>query len=247
MERVVKGLMGYGSEKEGKPATHIILTVEEYDNMIKEIENAKYKAEKIKVMAKEQVESYKKQADNMVSKEKENAQNEVYSIQLDLNSARKEIDRLNSLNSNLLRISRERANSKRGLKPKKAHHGYVVLDSQQNNYIHRWYNSKRIATVSTFSCWKVRIQSPYDCSIPFNVITKNIQEDLSNILGVSLGIDLIINKINEKSIKDIETLWNDENNFIFKTVYKSNYKSGLWEVEYLVKDSISFPKDMRVI
>ena len=31
MERVVKGLMGYGSEKDGKPATHVILTVEEYE------------------------------------------------------------------------------------------------------------------------------------------------------------------------------------------------------------------------
>jgi len=37
--------------------------------------------------------------------------------------------RLTNLNANLIRINKERANAKRGLTPKKEHHGYIVLDS----------------------------------------------------------------------------------------------------------------------
>jgi hypothetical protein len=246
MERVVKGFTGYSKEKEGKPATHVILTVDEYDDMVRQIRTAERDAETTRVTANNQMRAYKKQSDDIVATEKENAQNEVYAIQCDLNKANREIDRLNDLNSNLLRISRERANSKRGLKPKKVHHGYMVLDSQQQNYNHRWYNGRK-SNVDSFPCWKIRIQSPYDCSIPFRIITKDIQEDLLNIFGSSLGIKSIFKGLEEKSIKDIEALWNNGDNFIFKTSYKSNYKAGLWEIEYWVRGSISVPEDMRAI
>ncbi|MBN1050414.1 hypothetical protein EXM65_18910 [Clostridium botulinum] len=244
MERVVKGLMGYGAEKDGKPATHVILTVEEYANILKQVRTAEYTAENIKITANNQIKVYKKQSDEIIEKEKENFQNEICSIQYDLTIANREIDRLSNLNANLLRISRERANSKRGLKPKKAHHGYIVLDSQQNYYNHRWYNGRK-SVVDSFPCWKVRIQSPYDCSIPFNIITKNIKEDLL-IFGTSLGIKRIYKNIEDKSIKDIRAFWDKEDNFIFKTNYKSNYKAGLWEIEYWVRGSITVPEDMRV-
>jgi tetrahydromethanopterin S-methyltransferase subunit G len=246
MERVVKGFTGYSKEKEGKPATHVILTVDEYEELQDRIKELHRDAENTRLEANRQIMGYKKQSDDIVAKEKENAQNEVYAIQCDLNTANREIDRLNNLNANLLRISRERANSKRGLKPKKVHHGYMVLDSQQNNYNHRWYNGRK-SVVDSFACWKVRIQSPYDCSIPFRIITKNIQEDLLNVFGSSLGITSIFKGLEEKSIKDIEALWNNGDNFIFKTNYKSNYKAGLWEVEYWVRASITVPEDMRAI
>lgn len=41
------------------------------------------------------------------------------------------------------RRSKERVNSKRGLKPKKTHHGYMVLDSQQYTYIFRYWVGKK--------------------------------------------------------------------------------------------------------
>lgn len=36
-----------------------------------------------------------------------------------------------TLNKNLLRILKERANAERGIIPKKQHHGYIILCSQQ--------------------------------------------------------------------------------------------------------------------
>ena len=44
MEKVVKGIMGYSPEKEGKPATHMILTIEEYSDLIKRLSEARYDA-----------------------------------------------------------------------------------------------------------------------------------------------------------------------------------------------------------
>ena len=147
----------------------------------------------------------------------------------------------------MLRISRERANAKRGIKPKKVHHGYIVLDNQQSSYNKRFYNGRRIVTES-FPCWKLRIQSPYDSSIPFSVITNNIHDDLINTVAKALDIDSIykISSLDNSGVDEIKKLWDKEDiNFIFNASYKSNYRTGLWEVEYLVRASVIVPEDMR--
>lgn len=239
MERVHKGIAGYGKETEKRPATHVILTVEEYNKLLMNIRNAEYKTEQTIQKARSEVASYKKQADNLISQEKEEAQKRIEAIQSDFNKAGAEIHRLIDLNSNLLRISKERANSKRGLKPKKVHHGYMVIDSQQYTYIH---NVK--GNTTKLPCWKVRIQTPYDSSIPYNTITKEILNDLRTVFGSSLGISQIID-ISTKSNEDFNKSWAGDRNLIFKTSYKANNKTGLWEVEYLVKSDIKIPEDMR--
>ncbi len=245
MERVIKGLMGYGAEKEGKPATHVILTVEEYEALEKEIKIAKNEIQSIKEKAKLTVDRCKLQAEDIINKEQENTQKRIGAIQSEFNKAKDEIDRLNNLNANLNRIMRERANAKRGLKPKKTHHGYMVIDSQQYNYVFR-YSSKGRNYADDFPCWKVRIQSPYDSSIPYEIIHKKIREDLAKVFGSSLGLSSICNVDNFKH-GEFKARWEEEKNFIFKTSYKANIKSGLWEVDYLVKSSIIVPEDMRVV
>lgn len=254
LERVVKGLMGYSAEKEGKPATHMILTIEEYEDLTRELARTQLKVKQTKEYCDDQMKNYKRECDKLLQEEQKKAQEDVRASQELLNNAKGEIGRLNDLNANLLRISRERANAKRGLKPKKTHHGYMVLDSQQHKYSRKFYNSRALSgqkmIIQNFPCWKIRIQSPYDSSIPFNVITKNIEDDLNNNLGKNIGINRVYlnSELDDMSLNDIKELWADSNiNFIFKTSYKSNYKSGLWEVEYWVKNSISVPENMRVI
>lgn len=249
MERVVKGLMGYSAEKEGKPATHIILTVEEYKNLTAEIKRTQLKVEQTENYYSSEMRKYKRQCDEALREEQEKAQESVRASQELLNSAKGEIGRLNDLNANLLRISRERANAKRGLKPKKVHHGYIVLDNQQSSYNKRFYNGRRMLSTS-FPCWKLRIQSPYDSSIPFSIITKNIHDDLINFLGDALNINSIykVSTLDNASLDEIEKLWDNKDiNFIFNTSYKSNYRTGLWEVEYMVRASVIVPEDMRKI
>lgn len=245
MERVVKGFTGYSKEKEGKPATHIILTVDEHQELLREIQLAKYDAENTRVKANNEMMDYKKQSDEIVANEKENSQESIKAINNDLDSANREIDRLNDLNANLLRISKERANVKRGIKPKKTHHGYLILDSQQQNYVFRYYYGQKSYS-DNFPCWKVRVQSPHDSSISYNTITKTIYEDLTKIFGSALGIDSICD-VSEYNHDNFRNMWDGDKNFIFKTSYKANIKSGLWEVEYWVKASITVPEDMRAM
>ena len=170
MERVYKGIMGYKSENEKNSATHVILTLEEFYALESQIRSLDTKIKGNMWTHQQEIEKERQNADKSIENIKKQAQKRLNAFQSDLNDAKVEIDRLNDLNSNLRRIMRERANAKRGLKPKKLHHGYVVLDSQQYNYLFRHGNK----TIGNYPCWKLRVQSPYDSSIPYNTIVKDI-------------------------------------------------------------------------
>lgn len=288
MEMVVKGLTGYNKEKEGKPATHVILTIEEYRTLSrKALDN---NTQRIQEMYNQKIETYKSTFDRQIKEEREKIEErsedeycektEAYKARfqgiIDREKAEKErlqrevdqlkknkpqsqnivssadpaqvrqleekilkfkieIDRISDLNFNLLRVATERANAKRGLKPKKEHNGYMVIESMEYSYRTRERD---------FPCWKVKIQSPYDSSIPFLTIKNNIVHDLIKVFGGSLGISNAYT-LKDKTTQDLLILWEGDKNFIFKTNYKSNNKTTFWEVEYWVKDSIIVPEDMR--
>jgi hypothetical protein len=237
MERVVKSFTGYSKEKLDKPATHIIMTVYEYEEMKKDLLYAQNEAREIKEKSKAEIEMYKLKTNKIISDEKENAKKVVGAFQSEFNKAKNEINRLNNLNANILRINKEYANAKRGLKPKKTHSGYAVLDSEQYKYNFRyWVNGSPY--LEEFPCWKVRIQSPYNSTIPYKTIIKNIEDDLLKVFAHNLGVDYVID-LENYSYKDFEEKYKDDKNFIFKTSYKANYKNGFWEVIYLVKDEIN--------
>lgn len=62
---------------------------------------------------------------------RDQAVKEIAEMQGALAQAQKDAAYQRHLNENLLRISRERANADRGLKPKKEHTGYVVMNMQK--------------------------------------------------------------------------------------------------------------------
>lgn len=249
MERVYKTFTGgYSKEKEGKEATHIILTVDEYDKLlyeIKEMELAKRRAE---AKAEIDMRNLENKTKKLIEEKEEVHIKSLEASQNDFEKARREIHRLNDLNVNLSRIMRERANAKRGLKPKKEHNGYLVLDSQQYNYNFHFFTQR--GTINyPLPCWKARIQTPYDSSIPFSIIKTDIQNDLFNFLFKDLGVNRYFqNGFLESQSKDkIDNLWNKDDNFVFKMIFKSNYKTGLWEIEFLVRASLTVPENMRTV
>lgn len=243
MERVYKNFTGgYSKEKDGKEATHVILTVDEYNKLIKDLRMAQNDKIKAEDKAERDISDYKAKANNIISKEREANQKSLEALESDLKGTRIEIDRLNDLNANLSRIMRERANAKRGLKPKKEHHGYLVIDSQQYKYTY-WTKGNSL----DLDCWKVRIQTPYDSSIPYDTIFKDIRNDLHNLIGSALGLKRVYKDLKTLNLKEIQDLWQNDFNFVFRTSYKSNVKSGFWEVEYLVKSSIIVPEIMRIV
>lgn len=244
MERVYKGMIGYKPENEKNKATHVILSIDEFNALHSQLGGLEFKIQDNLRTYKQEIEKERQNANESINSIKKQAQERLNALQSDLNSVKVEIDRLNDLNANLRRIMRERANSKRGLKPKKIHHGYMVLDSQQYNYIFRYY-VKGKANSDDFPCWRVRIQSPYDSSIPYNTVIKDIQNDLIKVFGVSLDVQSVTN-VENQSYDNFKKLYDGDKNFIFRTSYKANIRSGFWEVEYLVKSSITIPEDMRI-
>lgn len=180
-------------------------------------------------------------------KELQNIHNkEVEDLKSTIEDYKQELKRLKSLNGNLLRISRERANQERNLRPKKAHKGFVVLNRQSLYY--KLYSNVKQPPKSNqpnyieFSCFKIKIQTPFDASISFDLIEDEIIDAFSDFMKY-LKIDnwynynYIINQPISK-IKDI--IFNSEyDNFIFKYSYTANFKSNLWEMDIFTKNDIN--------
>ena len=180
-------------------------------------------------------------------KELQNIHNkEVEDLKSTIEDYKQELKRLKSLNGNLLRISRERANQERNLRPKKAHKGFVVLNRQSLYY--KLYSNVKQPPKSNqpnyieFSCFKIKVQTPFDASISFDLIEDEIIDAFSDFMK-DLKIDnwynynYIINQPISK-IKDI--IFNSEyDNFIFKYSYTANSKSNFWEIHIYTKKDIS--------
>ena len=130
-------------------AEYYIESKAEYDSNIKKIRNAENavacaerdaREEKKRVIdnANAQLYKYQKSADEEAERKVRAAQqiveekdNEIEKLKRQLEAAKQEIQREIYLHRNMIRIMTERANQKRGIKPKKNHDGYVVLESRQ--------------------------------------------------------------------------------------------------------------------
>lgn len=161
------------------------------------------------------------------------------SFKKDISVLNDEISCLNSLNNNLLRISREIANQERNLRPKKSHNGFVILNRQSIPY--KFYfnsNSKnRKTNFIEFECFKTKIQTPFNSSINFNLIKEEIINSFKNVMH-EFNIDVWYNyySIINSSLDEIKELfYNSNDNFIFKEYFISNSKSKLWELEIYTK------------
>ncbi|XZH90615.1 hypothetical protein ACSXEW_16055 (plasmid) [Clostridium perfringens] len=251
MEKVSK-VFGRLYSKTKRKSTHVLLSINEYNELINKLNSILDKKEELQknlnriITEKEVVQNNLNSLINrnnilqnklnvlqrMIEKERESLKEDITSIKL-------EKDRINQLNINLIRIMKERANSKRGIKPKKTHNGYLIIESKQ--YEKNYYLKNELIRLK---CWKIKIQSPYNSSIPYEIVQKEIEMDLKNILNEKLGISKIYNNISGESIEMLIKRSNTNENFIFESNYKSNFVEGFWEIEYLSKDNIVFPTDM---
>mgnify|MGYP005804604287 FL=1 len=94
-----------------------------------------------------------------------------------------------------------------------------------------------------FSCFKIKVQTPFDASISFDLIEDEIIDAFSDFIK-DLKIDnwynynYIINQPISK-IKDI--IFNNQyNNFIFKYSYIANSKSNFWDMDVYTKKDLTF-------
>lgn len=135
------------------------------------------------------------------------------------------IARLTAQNDNLMRISRERANAERGLRPKRQHTGYVVLNSRQRV---QWLKDRK-----TEILYETRLQSPYKTSTEMRFAEKYIRADLFSekqllrAIGItgqySGGFDAWISE-RERNRQP------DESNMVLSYTLNQNFQKGFWEI-----------------
>ena len=140
-----------------------------------------------------------------------------------------------------MRISKERANAKRGLKPKKERSGFIALSLEQYVYV-----MKSFGNTKDIPCWKVRIQTPYDSSLEYDKVQALMKDNNKYLLGQCLGVSILWsnNRMKEISVGDIDELLKDKT-IVFNTKFRANIKQGFWEVDYLVNKIVNIPDELR--
>ena len=254
MARFVKdGAFGYKAVPGGQSdpeCTHVILTLKEYDKLLQEKARAEQEARSTKYSAEREIEEAKRAARYTAQKAAEEARQTVAGIESALAAEKADSAHQRALNANLLRISRERANADRKLKPKKEHTGYVVVLSEETD--HQYKDGNR--HVRRVLLWKTVIQSPYVVDFPEAQVREQILEELlrKNEDGYRLidrlGINGIYNKGYGSMIEDRKWCAEpDKYNIMLKPKFRVNFRSGYWEVVCLhTKPLDVVPKDMRV-
>lgn len=248
-KEVYKGRLGWAEADEKHPATHVLVPEGEFREMqrkAKETSQLKFeferKIEQINKSYQEEIEKIMRIGSSFRNDESEKDLH-IKELSEKIKNAEAEAEFQSSLNLNLLRICKERANSDRKLKPKKEHTGYVVISSQEKEI--RYHVGKKMMTAVV---WETVFQSPY--SIEFTEAQARkliVRELLTNDGGWKLVAVGIIQRcmvdygiLKEKYPEEIK-----KENMAFNERLKVNYKVGYWE--YIVLHTLPLgvvPKEM---
>ena len=229
------------SDEKGE-ATHVRMSVEEYDKLLSTISSYKSKLSAEQTAHKNDVaaeQAKSAQDHNNIVKQAKEAINKANAR---AEAAEDETERQINLNNNLLRITRERSNAKRGLQPKKKHSGYRFSGKIMQTKTISGHDKKEGAIYT--DVWTATLETPYDATIPIHQIKDKIFDDLKG----TEGIEGILSKlyINYWTFQDSPVIWkgtytdamndNSENkNYLFDL---ANPKSGLWEIQITTTKSI---------
>ena len=239
--------------------SHVVLSKDEYVQLKHNHDAYKYQLESEKkahmkdvAKAKQEVEEYKRKIDAAVI-EKINSVKQ--NTRKELESTEEALDRQIGLNDNLLRIMKERANSKRGMQPKKQRSGYRFVGRiMQTKTISG--HAKGTGAIYT-DVWTATLETPYDAAISIYDIEDRIQYDLFGVYGKDNGG--LLKKMEIKNIWcEDGTAWrgtyaelvkwkkqyNHIGNYLFDFKYMINPKTRLWEVQITTTDPISVIPDL---
>lgn len=230
--------------------THVILAANEYDDLLRKISVAEQNVRTTKHDAEKAIAQAERGAQYKAQQAAQEARQSVEAMEAELEAERAESAHQRTLNANLLRISKERANADRGLKPKKQHTGYGVVVSGEKEYRYR-SGSRGWRKVLL---WETVIQSPYAIDLPVEVARHQIIEDLiqENEMGDAmiyrLGIEACYDGSYE-AMKD-DRQWcatPGQYNIMLWPKFQANGRYGYWEVSFFHTKPLGIvPKDMRL-
>ena len=137
--------------------THVILTLDEYDGLKREISSAQQAARNAEYNADKKINQIQSEAQSRITDAEKKIAKNTAEWEKKLAAEQQESALQRGLNANLLRITKERANAERDLKPKKEHTGYVVLTSVEKESRYKdSYGHPR-----TITLWETAMETPY--------------------------------------------------------------------------------------
>lgn len=247
-EFVKKTIMGYKTLDGGQSdpeCTHVILSLKEYNDLLREISQAKQEVRNERSKADDD----KKENERRLKLMAQEHEQTIEKWRAALEAERAESAHQKGLNEHLLRVARERANADRKLKPKKEHTGYVVVVSSEK--IYRYKNRQRLESVKL---WETVIQSPYSIEFPAEQAKKLILEEFFPETGeweaARLGIERWVAGDYEDFLsvadKDEEIMQQNTALTEYRS-FRANYRAGYWEMILVHTRPLEVvPKDMRV-
>ena len=218
--------------------THVLLTEEEYNELLRKISVAERDVSEAKHRAERAISDARWEAAQKAQQAAQEARTRVEAAQDELEQERAESARQRALNANLLRICKERANAERGLKPKKERPGYVVINSEEKEFSFR-DRSKRLYKVKL---WETILQSPYSVEFAEDVVRQQIEDELFPEEKEWLIARLGITGRFDGSYEEMQTAreQNRGNPFYDRNVLidrqqrlKRNFRSRYWEVAFV--------------
>ena len=254
-EFVKKTMMCYKEVPGGSSdpdCTHVILTLNEYKKIVRERDEAIRAVGIERQNADRQVNEANNNAAYQIRQVRNQADAEIAEMQGALAQAQKDAAYQRHLNENLLRISRERANADRGLKPKKEHTGYVVMNTQEKKLQRKDHHG-----YYTITLWETVLQSPYSVDFTEEQARHQICEDLMQHKNDEAWE---LSKIGIREEPDPRFCPSHEYHEIMKNEnvlvsyqLRANYqakrgeKTGFWDIILVHQKPIpQVPKDMRL-
>lgn len=227
----------------------MIQTKQEYETLLNQCNRAKREKEETERAAAREISRVKQEAAHEADRAAQRTQAQIDDLLQQVERKTAEIADQRALNANLLRISRERANADRGLRPKKVHTGYVVVTSSEKEIRYRGGRNKLL----TAKVWETVLQSPYSVDFTESQARQLIEENLlteKNGLLADVGITLICHGNGYETLTEVEN-WKEIkilHNALFSRQLRANYRVGYWE--YIIQHTKPLgivPIEMRAV
>ena len=227
--------------------SHVIQTKQEYETLLDQRNRAKREKEETERAAAREISRVKQEAAHEADRAAQRVQAQIDDLLQQVERKTAEIADQRALNANLLRISRERANADRGLRPNKIHTGYVVVMSSEKEIRYKTGRNKLL----TAKVWETVLQSPYSVDFTESQARQLIEEDLlarKNGLLADVGITMICSGSSYENLIETEN-WKEikaAHNTLFSRQLRANYRVGYWE--YIIQHTKPLgivPADMR--
>ena len=282
-KKTALGFMSEAEDPDDPEVTEVRLTADEFQRLREQIARFRKEAEVARsdaawqeVDARRRIDreltDHKRKVDAQADSIVAEARREVEVCELVIESQKEQLEKVKaelrnekSLNVNLLRIMRERANQARGIRPKKNHDGYIVLGSRQwtEKYTEEVWDSEEHAEKygngeyrshaikqgylrlekKMVNTWRSIIQTPYSASLPVEPVRARVKKEIGKV-SADIGVEYHIDETNKDNCHDWQIPDYEEcANMLYRAQYSANYKAGFWELTIYTTKSLRVPEN----